>query len=40
MPNCDAVDRDRAVRIEIIRAVEIDRIDAAARYKLLQVDNL
>jgi hypothetical protein len=28
------------IGLDVVRAVEIDRIDVAARYKLLQVDNL
>ena len=34
------LDRDRAIGIDVVRAVEIDRIDVVARHKLLQVDNL
>src|SRR6476660_9823531 len=34
------LDRDRAIGIDEVRAVEIDRIDVVARHKLLQVDNL
>jgi hypothetical protein len=34
------LDRDRAVGIEVIRAVEIDGIDVAARHELLQIDHL
>src|ERR1700738_128021 len=34
------LDRDRAIGIDEVRAVEIDRIDVATRYKLLQVDDL
>src|SRR5947209_4794354 len=34
------LDRDRAIWIDVVRAVEIDRIDVVAHHKLLQVDNL
>ena len=36
----ERLDRDRTIGMEIIRAVEIDRIDTDTRYELLQVDNL
>jgi SAM-dependent methyltransferase len=36
----ERLDRDRAIGIDEVRAVEIDRIDVVARHKLLQVDNL
>ena len=36
----ERLDRDRTIRIDEVRAVEIDRIDVVARHKLLQVDNL
>ena len=31
----ERLDRDRTIGIDVVRAVEIDRIDVAARYKLL-----
>src|SRR5690242_21215197 len=34
------LDRDRAIGIDEVGAVEIDRIDVVARHKLFQVDNL
>ena len=34
------LDCDRAIGIEVIRAVEIDEIDVAARHELLQIDHL
>src|SRR5260370_36981704 len=34
------LDCDRAIGIEVIRAVEIDGIDIAARHELLQIDHL
>src|SRR6202022_2136798 len=36
----ERLDRDWTIGIDVVRAVEIDRIDVAARYKLLQVNNL
>ena len=36
----ERLDRDRAIGIDVVRAVEIDRIDVTARHKLLQVDDL
>src|SRR5260370_25597766 len=36
----ERLDRDWTIGIDVVRAVEIDPIDVAAQYKLLQVDNL
>ena len=34
------LDRDRAIGVEVIRTVEINGIDLAARYEPLQIDHL
>src|SRR6202040_1228317 len=36
----ESLDRKRTFGIDVVRALEIDRIDVAPRYKLLQVDDL
>jgi hypothetical protein len=36
----ERLDRDWSIGIDVVRAVEIDRMDAEVRYKLLQVDYL
>src|ERR1700732_1340263 len=36
----ERLDRNRTIGIDVVRAVEIDRIDVAAWYKFLQVDDL
>jgi hypothetical protein len=35
--NPERLHRDRTIGIDVIRAVEIDRIDVVARHKLLQI---
>jgi hypothetical protein len=36
----ERLDHDWPIGIDVLRAVEIDRIDAAARYKFLPIDDL